>query len=251
MGLRDHLYLLVEQYGLTLAVVDGEEFPSWHIVIDPEGERCRAIRLNDPFPVLDQRTGEGGMLTTFLPDSVGTIATLARSISLRAVRAVDLAPPAGVRVHHIQEGELVNELELYGDLFDSVLSAVEINDRYLRSDHHEARLRSYLNRIVPLPQSRTRVNISTLAAETQPSRQPAYRNSRDQHDMFSRLRHDFPSLDINYRIERVLSILPHDRFVILTKPDGSRSRIGIGVGLDFINPNGRARATDVIIEDPL
>jgi hypothetical protein len=249
MGLRDHLYLLVEQYGLTLSVIDGQEFPSWHVVIDPEGERSRAIRLNGP-PALDQRSGEGGMLTTFHPDSVRTIATLARSIPVRAIRALDLAPPAGVRVHHIQEGELVNESELYGDLFDSVLSTVEINDRYLRSDHHEARLRSYISRIVPLSEGRTQVNISTLAAETQPSRQPAYRNSREQHDMFSRLRDDFPNLDIRYRIERVLSVLPHDRFIILTQPDGSRSRIGIGVGLDFINPNRRARATDVLIEDP-
>jgi hypothetical protein len=68
--------------------------------------------------------------------------------------------------------------------------------------------------------------------------------------MFSRLRHDFPILDIHYRIERVLSALPHDRFIILTQADGSRSRIAIGVGLDFINPNRRARATDVLIEDP-
>ncbi len=161
-----------------------------------------------------------------------------------------MAPPAGVRVHHIQEGELVNESELYGDLFDSVLSAVDINDRYLRSNHHEARLRSYLNRIVPSPQGRTRVNVSTLAADIQPGRQPTYRTSREQHDMFSRLAHDFPNLDIDYEIERVRSVLPHDRFIILTQTDGRRSRIGIGVGLDFINPNGRARATDVLIEDP-
>jgi ATP-dependent helicase YprA (DUF1998 family) len=250
MGLRNHLYLLVEQYGLTLAVIDGQEFPSWHVVIDPEGERSRAIRLNGISPVLDQRSGEGGMLTTFHPDSVRTIATLAKSISVRAISALDLAPPAGVRVHHIQEGELVNESELYGDLFDSVLSTVEINDRYLRSDHHEARLRSYLTRILAHPHGRTRVNISTLAAEIQPGRHPAYRNSREQHDMFSRLRHDFPNLDIHYRIERVLSALPHDRFINLTQADGNRSRIGIGVGLDFINPNRRARATDVLIEDP-
>lgn len=57
-------------------------------------------------------------------------------------------------------------------------------------------------------------------------------------------------MDIRYQIERVVSVLPHDRFIILTQPDGSRSRIGIGVGLDFINPNRRARATDVLIEDP-
>jgi hypothetical protein len=189
------------------------------------------------------------MLTTFHPDSVRTIADVTRSISVRAIRALDLAPLPGVRVHHIQEGELVNESELYGDLFDSVLSAVEINDRYLRSDHHEARLRSYLTRILAHPHGRTRVNISTLAAEIQPSRHPAYRNSRDQHEMFRRLTEDFPTLDIHYRIERITSVLPHDRFIILRRTDGSRSRIGVGVGLDFIHPNGRARATDVVIED--
>ena len=68
--------------------------------------------------------------------------------------------------------------------------------------------------------------------------------------MFTRLRDDFPNLDIHQRIERDRTALPHDRFIILTRADGTRSRIGIGVGLDFILHNGRTRNTDVIIEDP-
>jgi hypothetical protein len=49
------------------------------------------------------------MLGTFHLDSLRTIATRARSIPVRAITAPDLGPPAAGRVHHIQEGELVNE----------------------------------------------------------------------------------------------------------------------------------------------
>src|SRR5207244_7622370 len=149
MGLRNHLYLLVEQYGLSLNTFDGEQFPSWHIVIDPTGSRSRAIRLEEAVPVLDQRSGDAGMLTTFHADGVRAIAEAVRSMPGRSVGGPELAPPPGVRIHHIQEGEQVNESELYGEVFCSPLHVVDINDRYLRSDHHERRLRSYLSRIVP------------------------------------------------------------------------------------------------------
>jgi hypothetical protein len=119
----------------------------------------------------------------------------------------------------------------------------------LRSDHHEKRLRSYLSLVTPKTGLSTRVTVSTLAAEIQPNRR-AYRSSVAQQQMFERLAKDFPTLEIQYRIENDRSALPHDRFIILTRADGTKVRIGIGVGLDFIQANGQARNTDVVIEDP-
>jgi hypothetical protein len=250
MGLRNHLYLLVEQYGLELCVFQRNQFPSWHVLVDPIGPRSRAIRIEQAEPILDHRTGDSGMVTTFHPDGVTVIAESIRSTFGRTVSGAELEPPAGVRIHHIKEGDQVTEAELFGDMFRSPLRAVDINDRYLRSDLHEERLRAYLNQIVPEAGNQTRIDIATLAAEIQPSRHPAYRTTREQQRMFTRLQDDFPALEIHQRIERDRSALPHDRFIILTRPNGMRSRIGIGVGLDFIRPNGRARDTDVIVEDP-
>ena len=48
-----------------------------------------------------------------------------------------------------------------------------------------------------------------------------------------------------------LQSLPHDRFIHLTRIDGTEARIGIGAGLDFIRFNGRTCMTDIVIEDPM
>jgi hypothetical protein len=207
------------------------------------------MRIEDAKPVLGQRTGDAGMITTFHPDGVRAIGTAMKAMSLRKIAASELEPPPGVRIRRIKEGEQVTEAQLFGEIFSSPLVAIEINDRYLRSDHHEKRLRSYLSLVTPKSETTTLATISTLAAEIQPSRQ-AYRSSFAQQEMFARLAADFPKLKIQYLIEQDRSALPHDRFIILTRADGTKVRIGIGIGLDFIRADGQARSTDVVIEDP-
>jgi ATP-dependent helicase YprA (DUF1998 family) len=228
LGLRNHLHLLVQQDGLQLNAVDTVKFPFWHLVIDPAGSRCRAMRIEDAKPVLDQRAGDAGMVTTFHPDGVRVIAAAMKAMPRRHIAASELEPPPGVRIRRIKEGEQVTESQLFSEIFNSPLIAIDINDRYLRSDHHEKRLRSYLSLVISKSETATRATISTLAAEIQPSRQ-AYRTSLAQQQMFERLAKDFPKVEIRYRIERDRSTLPHDRFIILTRADGTKVRIGIGI----------------------
>jgi hypothetical protein len=155
-------------------------------------------------------------------------------------------------VIHIRDGERVTEADLFGDVFRSPLKSLLISDRYLRSNYHEKRLRAYLTLINGQPGMRPQVTIGTLAAEVKLSLHSSYyQTSAEQRQMFARIINDFPALDIQYRLERSLQSLPHDRFIHLTRSDATEARIGIGVGLDFIKPNGRTRMTDIIIEDPM
>jgi ATP-dependent helicase YprA (DUF1998 family) len=250
-GLQNHLSLLTH-YGLQLRIAENGELPEWSMVIDPSGIRCRAVYINGANRLLNGQVGADEMVTTLEPTAVEAIAEVMRRISGRVVKPEELEFPPNVRVIHIRDGERVTETDLFGDIFRSPLKSLLISDRYLRSHHHETRLRAYLSLITDQPGVRPQVSISTLAAEVQLSSHPSYyKTSAEQRQMFTRLISDFPALDIQYRLERSLQSLPHDRFIHLTRADGTEARIGIGVGLDFIKPNGRTRMTDIIIEDPM
>lgn len=201
---------------------------------------------------MNAQVGTGGLVTTIEPTAVKAIAEAMRDISHRIVKPEELEFPPNVRVMHIRDGERVTEADLFGDVFRSPLKSLYINDRYLRTDHHEKRLRAYLSLIKNQSGARPQIKIVTMAAEVNSSTKPwFYKTSSEQQRMFARLIRDFPTLDIQYQIEKSLQSLPHDRFIHLTRIDGTEARIGIGAGLDFIRFNGRTCMTDIVIEDPV
>jgi len=247
MALRNHLYLLVQDYGLQALLLESASLPNWHIIIDSDGERSRAIQLEDEELVFNANTGSAGMITTINHEAVQEIKAQLTSLAVRAISADELAPPANVVVKHIQNGEKVTEHELFDEAFQKPLTSLHINDRYLLSDHHEERLRAYFKLVKNPSKKRTDVIVDTLKAEVIQHRPPHYQTTAEQQQMFARLAKAFPNLAIRANIKERL---PHDRYILLTRDDGSQARIGIGVGLDFIRFNGDARATDIVIEDP-
>ncbi|NOT60398.1 MAG: DUF1998 domain-containing protein, partial [Acidobacteria bacterium] len=247
VGLRDHLRLLTSNYGLRLYVMEYLSSEAWHVLLDPQSERGRAIHIEGATPSLHSRTGEAGLVTTIHPAAVRAIAEQREKMPRRLVTPQMLETPPEVRVLHIQEGERASEAGLFGEVFRLPLVRLQINDRYLRSTEHEKRLRAYLKLVVGPAGQRTQVVISTLRAEQQPSRPPYYQTSAEQQQMRTRLQKDFPHLDIQLRLE---PRLPHDRFLEVVRVDNTRARIAIGVGLDFIQASGRSRMTDILIEDP-
>lgn len=247
-GLRNHLSLLAQD-GLQLCIAENGKLPDWNFVIDPAGARCRAIQIDGTDRCLNMQVGAGGLVTTIEPAAVKSIAEATRNTSHRIVKPEELEFPPNVRVIHIRDGERVTEADLFGNVFRSPLKSLYINDRFLRSDHHEKRIRAYLNLISGQPGMRPQIRIETLAAEINMSRQVYYyQTSSDQKRMFARLSKDFPAFDIQYQLAQRL---PHDRFIHLVRADGSEARIGLGAGLDFIRFNGRTCMTDIVIEDPI
>jgi hypothetical protein len=248
MALRNHLYLLIQNYGLRILLLENPSLPAWHVVIDPEGEQCRAIQFENNNFDLNASAGAMGMITTINRVIVQEIKKMMTTLPGRVILADQLAPPSNIVVKHIKNGEKVTERELFGDVFRRPLTSLQINDRYLFSDHHEERLRAYFQIIKNPENKRTHVRVDTLRVDALLQHYPRhYQTITEQQQMFNRLTKAFPNLMIRANLaER----LPHDRYLLLTREDGSQARIGIGVGLDFIRWTGETRATDIIIEDP-
>ncbi len=251
LGLQNHLRLLVSDYGLQLSVLENPPLPDWHVVIDPQGLQCRVIRVEDADKTLSERTGAGGLITTTNQGAVQAVAARLRAVNRREIKSSELEPPSRFSIRHISEGERVTDAQIFSEVFQNPLMSVHINDRYLRSAKHEQRLRSILSLILAQPDLRPEVTITTLAAEVSPSRPPYFQSSHEQQRMFTRLALAFPELIIKAQIQHSLPDVPHDRFLLLTRADGTLARITIGAGLDFIQPDGRACMTDIFIEDPL
>lgn len=247
-GVLDYLRLLVRDYGLQLFTLDASALPEWHVAIDAAGENGRAIRLEDADCVLHERSGASGIITTINREAVRKIAEKLNSLSRCPVAAASLEPPPGMRIMSVRDGEQVTEAQLFGDIFRAPLSTLHINDRYLRSAHHENRLHAYLSLIRVSAGQQAMVEISTMPAEEQRSSRNYFQTSTEQHQMCTRLQKDFPRLKIHLHLDRRL---PHDRFLEITREDGTKTRISIGVGLDFIQANGCARATEIVIVDSL
>lgn len=248
IALRNHLYLLIQNYGLRIFLLENLSMPDWHIIIDSEGEQCRAIQFEGNNFDLNASAGAMGMITTINRAAVQEIKNILTSLPGRIILAEELAPPSNVVVKHIKNGEKVTERELFGDVFRRPLTSLQINDRYLLSDHHEERLKAYFQIIKNPANKRTHVRVDTLKVDALLQHHPRhYQTITEQQQMFNRLVQAFPNLEIRANLaER----LPHDRYLLLMREDGSQARIAIGVGLDFIRWNGEARATDIIIEDP-
>lgn len=234
-GLINHLSLLVCD-GLRLGVIENNLLPKWNVGIDPAGWRCRAIHICGTDKRLMAQVGSNGLVTTINSNAVKTIAEQLRNLPFQTIQSDHLEFPPHVRVIRIREGERITEAALFHEVFRHPVQSLSINDRYLRSNHHEARLRAYLQLIVAAPGIRPQIRIETLPAEINSSPQwYYYHTSQEQHQMLARLKKDFPSLDIHYQL---VSQLPYDRFLHLHRTDGTSVRIGIGAGLDFIRYNG-------------
>lgn len=250
MGMRTFLKFLINTYGLRLLVTQRQTQTGWNVVIDPGGPRCRAIKFQGEALSLNSHTGNQGIVTTVRQDEVLRIAREMNALSTRIVNEKELASPGNVKILHIREGERLTEAELFGEVFEEPITALIINDRYLRSLAHEQRLRAYFNLVQARPGVRPVVQIQTLAAEINQSRFPFFQTSQEQNQMVTRLSQAFPNLDIKLKLESSSQSLPHDRFLLLTRAQNIQARIGIGAGLDFIQTSGRTRMTDILIEDP-
>ncbi len=244
LGLRDHLHLLVEKYGLDMSLV--EQMPTWHLVVDQEDPaRCRAVRLVED-ATLDGTTGNQDMVTTTRPQEVRGAADALRQLVGRPLKSSELEPPGNVTVLHIEEGQRIDLRELLGQWFQLPLAGLDINDRFLQDARHINCLRQYLRLIVPDSQP-VQVNVRTLLAR---STDTDGVDDKTQATLMDGLNREFPSLKVRSDIRQRRDEVEHDRYMVLRRSRGDNVRIMIGAGLDFIR-DGRARATTIVVEDPL
>ena len=69
----------------------------------------------------------------------------------------------------------------------------------------------------------------------------------EQKQAIKQLKANFPNVSIKFQMDYYTS---HDRYIELTRTDDKKARVIIGMGLDFIEPNGTVRQTFLIFQDP-
>lgn len=239
--LCDHLQLLLQK-GLHLWHINKRA--EWTIIIDDK----RAIKPVDQAEklILNDTTGNQGLLTTIHSQAVTTIQESLETIRMRPITQSELQLPGHVqllRVNYNDNGK-ISEKSLFSNLFSEPVKKLMVNDRYL---YDEERLCNRLGAYIDLANQQGQ--LEEVLVRTWPASKSRPHNSvQEQNRAIEKLKQRFPSINID--VNRKETAVEHDRFIILTRTDGTMARILLGQGLDFIQPDGRVRPTHIVIEDP-
>ena len=223
-----------------------ETTPEWPILIDGGMPVTgRALRLYDTSGlILDDKTGRDGLETIIHEEVLQEITSHNRQIPLTPITHQDLMPPPSMRVLDIYSTDRgKTESDFFGEVFEAPVQRLIINDRYL---YDRYRIVERVGAYIEMAAARgalDEVLIKTMHAD----RMSGKANGEKQNQAYQALKKEFPGIEI--KLERK-TYAEHDRYVLLDRVDGSRARILIGKGLDFIRYNGEIEKTYVVIEDP-
>jgi hypothetical protein len=220
-----------------------QELPDWQIVLDAElKHECRAICIQDKQPRLDNVIGSSKvLLTSTHADSVKVLETQWQGVPKTRIVVDQLKPPPDVEVINFKPRDAKNEAELFAKIFARPVSQQIINDPYLY-DHE--RIVERVGAYIDLAQGGNKlekVKIITKRAGTYQNGTP-----EEQDKAFNILRLKFQGV----QIEGPTSNPEHDRYILLIREDGTKARILIGRGLDFIQSNGYHKSTYIVIQNP-
>lgn len=231
--LRDKLRVAMST-GSGLKLYLATAIPTWKALID----EAISVKLEGPIHL----DGDSHRWQLFVGDEATT--QTARSELQRAMRRLitkaDLELPPNTRVYDIGNRYVANlmELDAFKDFYKMPMATLDVYDPYLID---KERLVQRLSDYVQLAQQHgalQRVQVHTADADHKGGRRS------EQTQAIEELKRKFGDL-----IEVKRDYREHDRFLIATRVDGSKSRMIIGRGLDFFR-NGRTAPTYIIIEDP-
>jgi ATP-dependent helicase YprA (DUF1998 family) len=227
-----HLRLLLRK-GLDLRQTNRQLL--WVAVSDPGKATTSAIRATDG------KTIElGGEISTQLSmtnhsDAVVDIWQSMMQYQGRTVEYADLREPADTYVHEIKpDGKKHDESEYFSDFYSNPVRGMVVSDRYL--DTRE-RILGRLGAHIELAQ-KNKV-LEWVLVKTRQS-------NEEQKQAIQQLKSHFPHVSVKFELERQIA---HDRYIEVTRVDGSNARVIIGVGLDFIGPDGNVRNTFLIFQN--
>lgn len=238
LSLARWLQVLIEN-GLEL--YESDAVGEWNVLIDVQhGVNPEALRARpgDAF-ILNANAGSSGLLRTVDSKAVAQARQSVERLRLRAVAVEELNPPPGVSVKNISEGAKHTERELFGHLFtEQPVVGLLVSDRYINGTRkiHD-RLGAYIKLAADTGALR-KVTVFTTIEEDK---------EENKARQFDALRKQFPSVEIQHTASRETE---HDRYVILTRADGTKAKILLAAGLDFIGRNGLAKRTHIVVEDP-
>ncbi len=248
LALSYHLRVLLTK-GLTLRITNKPT--TWQVMIDPDRVEPCAIQVKGTSFSLGDDSGANGLISTTHREAVQEILTSMPHHGGHKVQLDDLRPPPDVRVMDVKAGEKnVSEQSLFGDIFSQKpIESMFINDGYLLDEERIVnRLGSYIELAKQGGQLK-QVRVKTWSSESLPGSQ----SDRNQQQAIAKLKRRFGEISLRFTTHnrhRESGAVHHDRFIELTRTDGTKARILIGRGLDFIQPDGSVLPTYVIVENP-
>ena len=206
--------------------------------------RSMKLKPNGAF-ILDDQTGQANLFSTTHAQAIHTIVS-AFPLRSRPITANDLKTPPTIEVINIDKSMTrpVTEEKLFGNLFSEPIKTLWVNDRYLTDEERICnRLGAYIKLAMQHGTLKS-VIVETMRAEGK-------NKATEQQQAITKLKHQLGTDVIQFKLRQKYSEVDHDRFIILTRTSGEKVRILIGKGLDFINPNGSAEPTYIIVENPM
>lgn len=249
-----HHYLLgrlksLMQVGAGLKLFRLRDMPDWQIVIDAHSAdgKQQAIRLAERTPLSLDGDISGYLQASQQEDIVSQALHVIESVQGKAIAANDLNLPPQVTVHDIPSGYVGNESKIaaISALFSKPVQSLFINDPYLLD---ESTLVDRVAQYITLAQqggALQNVHIRTSDAKDKNANHDA------QNRAITKLEKHFIGQAFTLKVDRkATKEQDHDRYIEIRRPDGTRARMIIGRGLDFIRADGRALKTYLIVEDP-
>ncbi|MBN8595240.1 MAG: DEAD/DEAH box helicase [Anaerolineae bacterium] len=242
----DYLMLLMRT-GQQLDVRQSKHLPNWHVVVDENDEiRRRALAFDDITPHLDVSLLNPSLSTTTHAGGIKAAVEAFEAVFGQAtyITTEALRPPPTTQVHRIPgSSRRTSEADFAPvvELFNRPVSAMKVSDPYLIDRERIVnRLGAYI-RLAAAQGTLVRVDVTTRDAQLE-------RHDREEQTRaFEELQELFP--DIILQCQRRTDRQEHDRWIEITRADGSKARLYIGRGLDFIRPDGTVQGTYLVIEE--
>ncbi len=244
LALARRLMMMMER-GSGLKLFLASRLPEWHVITDPDGERRRAVKIDGGHLLeLDGNAAAEKLITSSREDIVGAaFNTMQKYVeSARRVQMHELEPPPNVRVEHIRRsrGKQECDLPIIREFFARPVKAMFIHDRYL---HDEERLFHRVGAYIELALEGGALDKVTVHT-TDPG---AGRGGEEQKRALNKLERRYPMVKVQ---RKPFGETEHDRWIEVERTDGSKARMLIGRGLDFIHSDGTVKPTWIVVEDP-
>ncbi|MCS6835215.1 MAG: DEAD/DEAH box helicase [Anaerolineae bacterium] len=234
-----HLQSLLLKHG-SLRLLRGP-LPGWPILIQDDNNMWRAIKLCDGVLRLDGNPIHSVLRTSRHPDIIQQARADFQRAEAQAqpLHARDLEPPPNTRVYDVPRRAKLRESDLEAlrdDFFKKPVRRMTISDPYL-IDHERLfkRVSAYID-LANQHGTLERVLIITRDAGKQ--------GRQAQTEAAHKLMQRYPFV----KVERPESV-PHDRQINVDYVDGSKARLLLGRGLDFIRTDGSSEPTYLVVQE--
>jgi hypothetical protein len=227
-----HLRLLLRK-GLDLRQ-SRRRFP-WAAVIDPATAMPLAVRTSNQKTFSLAEDDSHQFEVTNNSDSVREAWQVMKSYG-RSVDYIELREPPHVTITEVlPDNQKHSETEYFAGFYAGPVIQMLVNDRYLNTRE------KILNRLgAHITLAHSHGQLESVTVQTRESGQ-------EQKEAITQLKSRFPQVDINVKLSYHTA---HDRSIEILRDDGTKARVILGVGLEFIQTNGSVRHTFLVFQDP-